>query len=191
MLTHLTKPFCCVLCVLYLSDIILDLSTAISTLASDWIETLGGRFGPSIHEPVTEMPPKVPIHAALCICSFALDFSPLWWCVNIRDWTCAALLLLTDALLPLPLKRTGRSPRDTFIILSSSSLKPRSVFAHMSYLHFRVSLRPSHLSNHLSVFSSTLPVSSCPPPTTGRSTTHLTVCPSHPSVPTTVWRSRR
>lgn len=29
------------------------------------------------------------------------------------------------------------------------------------------------------------------PSTTGRRTTHLTVCPSHPSVLTTVWRSRR
>lgn len=102
-------------------------------------------------------PPEVPLHTALCICSFVLDFCPLCWCVNIWDWAYAALLLLTDALPLLPLKHTGRSQKDTCIILSSSSLKPCSVFAHMSYLHFRVSLRPSHPSNHVSVFSSTPP----------------------------------
>lgn len=47
-------------------------------------------------------------------------------------------------------------------------------------------------SNHLfNIALSSIPVFSCPPPTSGCSTTHSTVCPSHLSVLTTVWRWKR
>lgn len=50
---------------------------------------------------------------------------------------------------------------------------------------------PDHQTIYLTIAPLSIPVFSSPPPTTGRSTTHSTVCPSHLSVLTTVWRWKR